>query len=115
MGFRVDPVGRLRPRRLREIGVEDDDQDARRQDEQRNVEGDDLAPVFEGEVADDQRDRQRSFRSGVSDIGDQPFLAVYRDVHDAGAFAEQEEGLTAVDDAFRTSCLPSQGCSGLRR
>ncbi len=43
--FEVDAVGGLRARRLAEIGVEDDDQHAGRQHEQRDVERDGLAPA----------------------------------------------------------------------
>ena len=102
----VDAVGALRPRRLAEIGVEDDDEHARGQDEQRDVERQGPAPFGKDRVP--RNKRRRCDAAGFCEHdGRIPVLAAYIDVHDAGPVAEQEEGLSARHDVVQGAPFPS--------
>ena len=106
MRFEVDAVGRLGARRLAEIGVEDDDQHAGRQHEQGDVERDGLAPAVEDRFLRHQHCR------GILPVICQadrriPVLTADADIHDAGAVAEHEQWLAALDEAVERSALPA--------
>ncbi len=84
MRFEIDAIGRLRARRLPEIGIEDDDQHAGRQHEQGDVERDGLAPCVEDRFLRHQGRRGSLPVLGHADRG-VPVLAADIDLHDAGA------------------------------
>ena len=103
----IDAVGGLRARRLAEIGVEDDDQHAGRQHEQRDVQRDGLAPAAKTASCGTMHRGSPPGRR-VRLTRRIPVPAADPDVHDAGAVSEHEQRLAARDDAVeRRPCQPS--------
>ena len=105
--FEIDAVGGLGARRLAEIGIEDDDQHAGRQHEQRDVERNGFAPRVEDRILRNERCGSTipvicQAHRGI------PVLAADADLHHPGAVAEHEQRLTALGDGVERPPFPAR-------
>ena len=99
MGFQIQRVGVLGPRRLAEIGIEHDQHDRGGQREERDVDRDRMAPFGQkvGLALDEGED---ALIVGKAGAGDQCRLAAEAGVLHAGALAEHQEFLVLADQAL---------------